>query len=98
MYTAFDLHSNNSYLGIIDGNGKRIYKRKLQNDPAQITETLKPFKEDIAGIAVESTYNWYWLADLLMAEGYTVHHANLVQREKDDRECTRPHDRRRDRC
>jgi transposase len=48
LYTAFDLHSNNSYRGIIDGNGRRVYKRKLQNDPAQIARTLKPFKEDIA--------------------------------------------------
>jgi transposase len=28
------------------------------------------------GIAVESTYNWYWLVDALMEEGYKVHLAN----------------------
>ena len=28
------------------------------------------------GIAVESTYNWYWLVDGLMEEGYKVHLAN----------------------
>jgi transposase len=28
------------------------------------------------GIVVESTYNWYWLVDLLMEEGYRVHLAN----------------------
>ncbi len=82
LYTAFDLHSNNSYLGIIDENGTRIYKRKLQNDPARIIETLKPFKTDIAGIAIESTYNWYWLVDLLMAEGYKVHLANPAEIQK----------------
>jgi transposase len=76
LYTAFDLHSNNSYLGIIDENGKRIFKRKLRNDPAMIRETLKPFKADIEGIVVESTYNWYWLVDLLHEEGYRVHLAN----------------------
>jgi len=76
LYTAFDLHSNNSYLGIIDENGKRIFKKKLRNDPAMIKETLKPFKTDIEGIVVESTFNWYWLVDLLKEEEYRVHLAN----------------------
>ena len=76
LYTAFDLHSNNSYLGIIDESGKRIFKRKLANDPEVIINALLPFKENIVGIAVESTYNWYWLVDLLSGEGYTVHLAN----------------------
>ncbi len=82
LYTAFDLHSNNSYLGIIDENGKRIFKRKLANDPESILDALKPYQEDVAGIAVESTYNWYWLVDLLMAEGYKVHLANPAEIQK----------------
>jgi transposase len=82
LYTAIDLHSNNSYLGIIDENGKRVFKRKLPNNPAVIIGSLKPFKADIIGIAVESTYNWYWLVDLLMAEGYAVHLANPVEIQK----------------
>jgi transposase len=28
------------------------------------------------GIVVESTFNWYWLVDTLMSEGYKVHLAN----------------------
>jgi len=82
LYTAFDLHSNNSYLGIIDEHGKRVYKRKLANDPAAIIETLNPFRDGIVGIAIESTYNWYWLVDLLMAEGYKVHLANPAEIQK----------------
>ena len=76
LYTGFDLHSSNSYVGIIDENGKRAFNRKLPNDPAVIVDTLRPFRNDITDIAVESTYNWYWLVDLLMAEGYRVHLAN----------------------
>lgn len=76
LYAAFDLHSSNSYVGIIDEDGKRIWKRNLRNDPNLITATLGPFKEDIVGIVVESTYNWYWLVDLLIGEGYQVHLAN----------------------
>jgi transposase len=76
LYTGFDLHSSNSYVGIIDETGKRIWKRKLRNDPNLITAALGPFKKDIVGIVVESTYNWYWLVDLLIGEGYQVHLAN----------------------
>lgn len=76
LYTGFDLHLSNSYVGIIDEHGKRTFNKKLPNDPVVIVDTLRPFRKDITDIAVESTYNWYWLVDLLMAEGYRVHLAN----------------------
>jgi transposase len=76
LYTAFDLHSSNSYLAIIDEKGQRVHKKKLANNPDLIIESLKPFKEQIVGVVVESTYNWYWLVDTLMHEGYAVHLAN----------------------
>src|SRR5512143_263530 len=76
LYTGFDLHSSNTYVGIIDEDGKRIWKKKLRNDPSLILATLSPFKEDIVGIVVESTFNWYWAVDRLMEEGYKVNLAN----------------------
>ena len=36
-----------------------------------------PFRETLQGIAVESTYNWYWLVDGLMDAGYVVHLAHV---------------------
>ncbi len=42
LYTGFDLHSNNSYVGIIDEDGRRLWKKKLRNDPSLILETLRP--------------------------------------------------------
>jgi transposase len=33
-------------------------------------------KRRIVGLVVESTYNWYWLVDLLMEAGYKVLLAN----------------------
>jgi transposase len=82
LYLGIDLHSSNSYLGIIDETGKRVFKRKLPNDPEMILAALAPYKNDIVGIVVESTYNWYWLVDLLMAEGYTLHLANPTAIQK----------------
>jgi len=76
LYAGSDLHGNNNLLGIIDEQGKRIFKKRLPNDSDLIKDVLKPYKEEMVGIGVESTYNWYWLVDALMEEGYRVHWAN----------------------
>jgi len=39
-------------------------------------QLLKPYKKRIATIAVESTFNWYWLVDGLQDHGYHVVLAN----------------------
>ena len=59
LYTGFDLHSTNSYVGIIDEDGKRVWKKKLRNDPSLISAEIRRFKNDIVGVVVESTYNRY---------------------------------------
>jgi transposase len=41
-----------------------------------VEQILKPYQEQIKGIVVESTYNWYWLVDGLIEEGYRMHLAN----------------------
>jgi len=76
LYGGIDLHSSNSYLGILDQDQKRIFKKKMPNDPPVILDALLPYKSTLVGIVVESTYNWYWLVDLLQDEGYKVHLAN----------------------
>lgn len=76
LYSGIDLHSSNSYLAIVDETGKRIFKEKAPNDIRAIVRAFEPFRNDLAGIVVESTYNWYWLIDGLMAEGFTLHLAN----------------------
>ncbi len=76
LYAAFDLHSNNSQLGIVNDEGKRIHRKKLLNDQEAILRDLAPYRKEIVGIAVESTYNWYWLVDFLQASGYRMHLAN----------------------
>lgn len=82
LYTAFDLHANNSYAGIIDQGGHKVAKRRLPNDPQEIISFLAPHRKKIVGVVVESTYNWYWLVDALMGEGYKVHLANTTAIQK----------------
>lgn len=75
-YVGSDLHSSNTVLGILNEEGKRIYKVKVENFLPGILHTLEPFRRGIEGVAVESTFNWYWFVDGLMEAGYKVHLAN----------------------
>ncbi len=76
LYGAIDLHSNSNHMGIIDEERRRMVKRKLRNDPELILAAWEPYRAELVGIVVESTYNWYWLVDLLLDHGYRVHLAN----------------------
>jgi transposase len=78
LYCGIDLHSNNSYIVLLNEDGKVVYQKRLSNDIALILKELSPYREMISGIVVESTYNWYWLVDGLQAEGYQVHLANTT--------------------
>ena len=82
LYTGFDLHANNSYVGIINERGGKEAKKRLPNNPGLILQFLTPYKADMIGVVVESTYNWYWLVDALMADGYQVHLANTTAIQK----------------
>jgi len=75
-YAGIDLHSSNSFIGVIDGQDRRLYKKRLPNDLDTILSALAPFRKNLAGVVVESTYNWYWLVDGLQENGYKVHLAN----------------------
>ena len=83
-HVGIDLHSTNCYIGIVDENGSKIFNKRVLNDLSTIIDTLKPFKEKIKDIAVESTFNWYWLVDGLMDEGYHLHLANVVAMKQYD--------------
>ncbi len=78
LYAAIDLHSSNSVLAVIDENDTPLRQRRLPNELSAILRELEPFRDEVAGIVVESTYNWYWLVDGLKAHGYRVHLANTT--------------------
>ena len=73
LYSGMDLHSNNTYCGITNESGKRLVGHRLPNEPKVILGFLEPYRPDLEGIVIESTYNWYWLVDVLQENGYRVH-------------------------
>jgi transposase len=84
LYAGIDLHSNNSMVVVQDDEDNVVGRRRLPNDLGTVSEWLEPYRKDLAGVVVESTYNWYWLVDGLMDEGYQVHLANTVAIEQYD--------------
>jgi len=75
-YCGIDLHSNNSVVIVSDEEDRIVFSKRLPNDLGQIRAALEPHREDLAGVVIESTYNWYWLVDGLMDTGYQVHLAH----------------------
>lgn len=81
-YSGIDLHSNNSVVTVTDEEDRVMAEKRLPNDLHSILEFLKPWREEIDGVVVESTFNWYWLVDGLQEAGYKVHLANTVAIKK----------------
>jgi transposase len=50
---------NNSVFSIKDEAGVVIARRKLANDIKKNCLFLDPFKPQLKGLVVESTFNWY---------------------------------------
>ena len=75
---AIDLHSNNNVTVLSNEKDEVVYRKRLPNDLKLILGQLAPYQSEIEGIVVESTYNWYWLVDGLMEQGYRVHLANTA--------------------
>ena len=76
LIAGIDLHSNNVMIGVINQDGKRVAHRKLDCDLNKVVQFLQPFKPQLQSMAVESTFNWYWLVDGLRAQGYPIDLAN----------------------
>ncbi len=60
LYAGLDLHSRNTYMGIMEGESKRrVYQKRHRNDLGEILQALEPYHDEVKGVVVESTYNWY---------------------------------------
>ena len=82
LIAGLDLHSNNVMIGVINQDGKRVAHRKLNCDLSEVVAFLKPLKGQLQSMAVESTFNWYWLVDGLRAQGYAIDLANPAKIEQ----------------
>lgn len=83
-YSGIDLHSNNSLVTVMDEEDRVVAEKRLPNDLGKIIGLLSPWRDELAGVVVESTFNWYWLVDGLQGAGFKVHLANTTAIRKYD--------------
>jgi len=76
LYCGIDLHSTNHLVVVIDDEDRRVLEKRLVNDVSITVNTLAPYRDQLAGIAIESTFNWYWLIDGLEDAGFVPCLAN----------------------
>ena len=69
LYGGIDLHSNNLVLVISDETDRVLFEKRLSNDLSSVLSALSPYRDQLQGIAIESTFNWYWLVDGLEEAG-----------------------------
>jgi transposase len=71
------LHRRRSQIAILDEQGDLTFSRRIINDRDAFTELLGD--PDSAHVALEATYGWEWLAELLQEAGYDVHLAHPLR-------------------
>ena len=71
FYCGIDLHANSMHVCVVEhGGNKLLHKNFDTKKPEKFLAALQPFAKHDLIIGCESTFNWYWLADL-------CHHENL---------------------
>ncbi len=64
FYCGIDLHANSMYACVVDASGTKLLHRNFKTrNPNQLFDRLEPYQNDLV-VGCESTFNWYWLADL----------------------------------
>ena len=77
-YSGIDLHANNCVVVVSDDEDRVCCERRVPNELSKVLALLDPFRADLVSIAVESTFNWYWLVDGLRAAGFDVKLVNTA--------------------
>lgn len=83
-YCGIDLHSTNHVVVVINEEDERMFEKRLDNDLSLTLKALEPFRDSLVSTIVESTFNWYWLVDGLMENGYHVELSNPAATEQYD--------------
>ena len=75
---GIDLHRNRSHIAVIDEHGELALSKRIVNGRETFLELLDGLEGE-SQIAVEATYGWEWLAELLEDAGYEMHLAHPLR-------------------
>ena len=76
-WVGIDLHRRRSQLAVIDEHGELELSRRIVNDRETFLEPLGD--PERTHVALEATYGWEWLAELLEEAGYDLHLAHPLR-------------------
>jgi hypothetical protein len=68
---GIELHRRRSHIAVVDEGGSQVLSRRIDNDPSTFLELLAEVG-DASKVALEATYGWGWLAELLEGAGYEL--------------------------
>jgi transposase len=75
-WVGIDLHRSRSHVAVLDDGGRELLSRRIVNDPQTFLALLAEVDGE-SKVALEATYGWEWLADVLQDAGYELHLAPL---------------------
>jgi transposase len=77
-WVGIDLHRSRSHVAVLDDGGRELLSRRIVNDPQTFLELLAEIDGE-SRVALEATYGWEWLADVLQDAGYELHLAHPLR-------------------
>jgi len=75
---GIDLHRKRSPVAVLSDDGTQLLSRRIDNDPAVFLALLGEIDGE-PKVALEATYGWEWLAELLEEAGYELHLAHPLR-------------------
>jgi len=69
FYCGIDLHATKMYVCIVDAQGETVVHKNIKANREAFDKLFTPFINEDIVVAVESTFNWYWLADHCQDKG-----------------------------
>ena len=76
-WVGIDLHRRRSQIAMIDEHGGLTLQKRIPTGRETFTEALG--EPDGTHVALEATYGWEWLAELLNDAGFDVHLAHPLR-------------------
>ena len=76
---GIDLHRKRSHVAAVDERGVQVLSRRIVNDADVFEAVIAELDEEEAKFALEATYGWEWLAQLLEARGCELHLVHLLR-------------------
>src|SRR5215213_3603856 len=75
---GIDLHRKRSHIAALDEHGVELFSRRIVNDRDTVVALLGELDGE-SKLALEATYGWEWLAELLEDHGYELHLAHPLR-------------------